>query len=143
VFQLIAPNQTVGEVIARCDLWHMSLLGQAVQSVHVQGYPHEQTVVFDYNGAFQAVSGFREEVSKIGGAAMPGDTELFLWLGHDYGASGQWPMVPSAPVEHPVPAHRATLRYVVDRRWSEGAGMGAVTACAGAAFIQLGQGKAA
>jgi hypothetical protein len=31
-------------------------------------------------------------------------------------------MVPSAVVEHHVPAYRATLRYVMHRCWSEGSG---------------------
>ena len=72
--------------------------------------------------AFQAVSGFREDLSKIGGVAQPEDTELCLRLSHVYSDAGQWLMVPSALVEHYVPAHRATLRYVMDRCWAEGAG---------------------
>ena len=75
-----------------------------------------------YREAFQAVSGFREDLTKRGGASQPEDTELCLRLSHAYGADGQWLMVPSALVEHHVPAHRATLRYVVDRCWSEGTG---------------------
>ena len=72
--------------------------------------------------AFQKVDGFREDLSKIGGAARPEDTELCLRLSQVYGAAGQWLMVPSALVEHYVPAHRATLRYVLTRCWAEGAG---------------------
>ena len=72
--------------------------------------------------AFQAVNGFREDLCKVGGAAQPEDTELCLRLSHAYGTEGQWLMVPSALVEHYVPAHRATLRYFVDRCWSEGTG---------------------
>ncbi len=72
--------------------------------------------------AFQAVNGFREDLSKIGSSAQPEDTELCLRLSHACGAAGQWLMVPSAVVEHYVPAHRATLRYVIDRCWSEGTG---------------------
>lgn len=72
--------------------------------------------------AFQAVNGFREELSKVGGSARPEDTELCLRLSHVYNTKGQWLMVPSALAEHYVPAHRATLRYVVHRCWSEGAG---------------------
>jgi glucosyl-dolichyl phosphate glucuronosyltransferase len=71
---------------------------------------------------FQAVNGFREELSKVGGSAQPEDTELCLRLSHVYGAKGQWLMVPSALVEHYVPAYRATLRYVMHRCWSEGVG---------------------
>jgi glucosyl-dolichyl phosphate glucuronosyltransferase len=72
--------------------------------------------------AFQMVNGFREDFGKVGGAARPEDTELCLRISHFYGAAGQWLMVPSAVVEHDVPAHRATLRYVVDRCWLEGNG---------------------
>jgi hypothetical protein len=72
--------------------------------------------------AFQTVNGFREDFCKVGSAARPEDTELCLRISHVYGAAGQWLMVPSAVVEHHVPAHRATLRYVVDRCWSEGNG---------------------
>lgn len=72
--------------------------------------------------AFQAVNGFREDLSKVGGMAQPEDTELCLRLSNAYGADGQWLMVPSALVEHYVPAQRATLRYVLDRCWSEGTG---------------------
>jgi glucosyl-dolichyl phosphate glucuronosyltransferase len=72
--------------------------------------------------AFQKVNGFRENLCKVGTAAQPEDTELCLRISHFYGAAGQWLMVPSAVVEHHVPAYRATLRYVVDRCWSEGNG---------------------
>ncbi len=72
--------------------------------------------------AFQHVGGFREDLSKIGRAARPEDTELCLRLSHVYGTAGQWLMVPSALVEHYVPAHRATLKYVLTRCWAEGAG---------------------
>ena len=72
--------------------------------------------------AFQTVNGFREELSKIRASAQPEDTELCLRLSHVYNTKGQWLMVPSALAEHYVPAHRTTLRYVVHRCWSEGAG---------------------
>ena len=72
--------------------------------------------------AFQKVEGFREGLSKVGGAARPEDTELCLRLTQTYGPVGQWLMVPAALVEHYVPAHRATLRYVMNRCWAEGAG---------------------
>lgn len=72
--------------------------------------------------AFQKVDGFGEHLSKVGGASRPEDTELCLRLSHVYGTAGQWLMVPSALVEHYVPAHRTTLRYFVRRCWAEGAG---------------------
>jgi hypothetical protein len=72
--------------------------------------------------AFQMVNGFKEDFCKVGRAAMPEDTELCLRMSHFHGAAGQWLMVPSAVVEHHVPAYRATLRYVMDRCWSEGSG---------------------
>ena len=72
--------------------------------------------------AFQAVQGFREDLCKVGQAAEPEDTELCLRLSHTYGASGKWLFVPSALVEHYVPAQRATLHYVVNRCRAEGAG---------------------
>jgi GT2 family glycosyltransferase len=72
--------------------------------------------------AFQKVNGFREDLCKVGSSAQPEDTELCLRISHVYGAAGQWLMVPSAVVDHHVPAYRATLRYVVDRCWSEGNG---------------------
>ena len=72
--------------------------------------------------AFQAVNGFRERLSKVGDASQPEDTELCLRISHAYNTEGQWLMVPSALVEHHVPVHRTTLRYVMGRCWSEGAG---------------------
>jgi len=72
--------------------------------------------------AIQRVGGFREDLSKVGGAPRPEDTELCLRLSHVYGQDGQWLMVPSALVEHYVPAHRATIRYVWNRCWAEGSG---------------------
>lgn len=80
--------------------------------------------------AFQKVDGFREYLSKVGGAARPEDTELCLRLSHVYGTAGQWLMVPSALVEHYVPAHRTTLRYVLTRCWAEGAGKAQLRALA-------------
>lgn len=72
--------------------------------------------------AFQKVDGFRELLSKVGGAARPEDTELCLQLSQVYGPAGNWLMVPSALVEHYVPAHRTTLQYFLTRSWAEGAG---------------------
>lgn len=72
--------------------------------------------------AFQKVDGFREDLTKVGGAARPEDTELCLRLSQIYGTAGQWLMVSSALVEHYVPAYRATLRYVLARCWAEGVG---------------------
>jgi glucosyl-dolichyl phosphate glucuronosyltransferase len=72
--------------------------------------------------AFQKVDGFRENLSKVGGAARPEDTELCLRISHVYGTAGQWLIVPSALVEHYVPLHRTTLRYFLTRCWAEGAG---------------------
>jgi glucosyl-dolichyl phosphate glucuronosyltransferase len=72
--------------------------------------------------AFQSVNGFREDLSKVGGGAKPEDTELCLRLGRTYRPAGHWLMVPTALVDHYVPAHRATIRYVVDRCWAEGIG---------------------
>ena len=76
--------------------------------------------------AFQKVDGFREYLSKVGGAARPEDTELCLRLSHVYGTAGQWLMVPSALVEHYVPAHRTTLRYVSDSLLGRRSGKGTV-----------------
>lgn len=72
--------------------------------------------------AFQTVNGFREDLSKVGGASQPEDTELCLRVTRTYGAAGRWLMVPLAVVDHYVPTHRATLRYVIARCWSEGTG---------------------
>jgi glucosyl-dolichyl phosphate glucuronosyltransferase len=72
--------------------------------------------------AFQQVDGFREDLSKVGRASRPEDTELCLRLSHVFGSTGQWLMVSSALVEHYVPAQRATLRYVLNRCWAEGSG---------------------
>jgi glucosyl-dolichyl phosphate glucuronosyltransferase len=72
--------------------------------------------------AFQKVNGFREDLCKVGSAALPEDTELCLRISHIYGPLGYWLMVPSAVAEHYVPAERATLRYVINRCWSEGRG---------------------
>lgn len=80
--------------------------------------------------AFQTVTGFKEDLSKVEGGAQPEDTELCLRLTHVYGDAGQWLMVPSALVEHYIPANRATLRYVINRCWSEGTGKARMRAMA-------------
>jgi glucosyl-dolichyl phosphate glucuronosyltransferase len=72
--------------------------------------------------SFQRVGGFREDLSKVGRASRPEDTELCLRLSYVFGSAGQWLMVPSALVDHYVPAQRATMRYVLNRCWAEGSG---------------------
>jgi GT2 family glycosyltransferase len=74
------------------------------------------------SSAFQTVNGFREDLSKVGLLAQPEDTELCLRISRAFGPAGQWMMVPSALAEHYVPQHRAKLKYVITRCWSEGTG---------------------
>lgn len=72
--------------------------------------------------AFQSVNGFREDFCKVGGASQPEDTEFCLRLSYAYHPLGKWLMVPSAVVQHYVPTHRTTLKYVINRCWLEGIG---------------------
>lgn len=72
--------------------------------------------------AFKKVGGFSETLGKVGARSQPEDTELCLRISRVYGKDATWLMVPTAPAEHHVPVRRATLRYVVNRCWSEGAG---------------------
>jgi glycosyltransferase involved in cell wall biosynthesis len=101
------------------------VVGASVADVRATAFPVRNvwsgSMMVD-RAAFQTVNGFREDFGKVGSAAQPEDTELCLRISHVYGATGQWLMVPSAVAEHHVPANRATLRYVVDRCWSEGNG---------------------
>ncbi|GAA1627186.1 glycosyltransferase family 2 protein [Georgenia ruanii] len=80
---------------------------------------------------FEQVGGFSTAVGRVG--ALPvgcEETELAIR------ARRRWPGAkilsdPSAVVEHLVPAHRATVRYLLARCWSEGLSKAAVARLAG------------
>ena len=69
-----------------------------------------------------ALGGFREDIGQTRGSELRDDeTELAIR------AHARWPAAlimhrPDALVEHSVPVHRATWRYLVRRCWSEGRG---------------------
>ena len=71
---LLAPNLTVGVVIASFDARRMSLLLRAVQSVREQDYPNELTVVVDHNEDLylQMLNAFPQDVSVIRNTRTPG-----------------------------------------------------------------------
>jgi len=70
--------------------------------------------------AFDAVGGFRVGFGKQGNMARPEDTELCLRLAEASG--GHWMYVPSAQIEHPVEAERATFAAFMSRCYAEGRG---------------------
>jgi len=71
--------------------------------------------------AFDAVGGFRSDFGKVGHTSRPEDTDLCIRMSAAAGG-GRWVYVPSAIVDHEVPADRATLRYFLKRSFWEGQG---------------------
>ena len=71
--------------------------------------------------AFDAVGGFRSDFGKVGHTSRPEDTDLCIRMSAA-SAGGRWMYVPSAVVDHEVPADRATLRFFLRRSYWEGLG---------------------
>ena len=71
--------------------------------------------------AFEAVGGFRQGFGKVGHKSRPEDTDLCIRVGAAV-SDGHWVYVPTAVVDHDVPATRATLRFFLRRCYWEGAG---------------------
>ena len=74
---------------------------------------------------FEAAGGFRVGFGKLGSRNRPEDTDLCLRMsqvgaGRDGG--GRWMYVPSAVIQHEVPAERASFRFFVRRCYAEGRG---------------------
>lgn len=74
--------------------------------------------------AFRRVGGFRTEFGKQDAAAEPEDTDLCIRMAAASG--GHWVYVPSAVINHDVPAGRASLRFFVSRCFAEGRGKAAM-----------------
>lgn len=69
---------------------------------------------------FVAVGGFRVDFGKVGDRSRPEDTDLCLRMSRHSG--GRWWYVPSARIDHPVPADKATWSYFLARCYHEGRG---------------------
>jgi GT2 family glycosyltransferase len=82
-------------------------------------------------GAFDAVGGFRHGFGKLGGTSRPEDTDLCIRIGAS-APGGRWMYVPTAVVDHEVPAERATFEFFLRRCYSEGAGKVELSAHLGA-----------
>ena len=101
---LIAPNRTVCVVVACFDVQRLDLLARAVQSVRDQDYPHELTVVVDYNEDLypRVLSAVPKDVSVIRNtrsrgaagarntAALASDCALVAFLDDDASAQPGW-----------------------------------------------------
>jgi O-antigen biosynthesis protein len=70
---------------------------------------------------FDAVGGFLPGFGKVGTSSRPEDTDLCLRVGLAFPTS-HWLYEPSAEVSHKVPLERVTLRFFLQRCWSEGRG---------------------
>jgi O-antigen biosynthesis protein len=70
--------------------------------------------------AFRQVGGFRIEFGKRGVTSQPEDTDLCIRMA--LASRGHWMYVPSAVINHDVPADRASFAFFVARTYSEGAG---------------------
>ncbi|MEV6305253.1 glycosyltransferase family 2 protein [Actinoplanes sp. NPDC051861] len=69
---------------------------------------------------FEAAGGFRVGFGKLGSRNRPEDTDLCLRMSEVSG--GRWMYVPSAVIQHEVPAERASFRFFVRRCYAEGRG---------------------
>lgn len=74
---------------------------------------------------FRGVGGFRAEFGKQDAVAEPEDTDLCIRMAAASG--GHWVYVPSAVINHDVPAGRASLRFFVSRCFAEGRGKAAMS----------------
>jgi glucosyl-dolichyl phosphate glucuronosyltransferase len=71
--------------------------------------------------AFEAVGGFRSGFGKVGSMSRPEDTDLCIRVGAA-GPQSDWVYIPTAVIDHEVPAHRATFAFFLRRCYWEGAG---------------------
>jgi GT2 family glycosyltransferase len=71
--------------------------------------------------AFESVGGFRSGFGKVGSTSRPEDTDLCIRVGAAAPQS-RWVYVPTAVIDHEVPAQRATFAFFLHRCYSEGAG---------------------
>jgi glucosyl-dolichyl phosphate glucuronosyltransferase len=71
--------------------------------------------------AFEAVGGFRSGFGKVGSMSRPEDTDLCIRVGAA-GPQSDWVYVPTAVIDHEVPAQRATFAFFLRRCYWEGAG---------------------
>ncbi|MEV0900618.1 glycosyltransferase family 2 protein [Actinoplanes sp. NPDC049802] len=69
---------------------------------------------------FEAAGGFRVGFGKLGSRNRPEDTDLCLRMSQVGG--GRWMYVPSAVIQHEVPAERASFKFFVRRCYAEGRG---------------------
>lgn len=69
---------------------------------------------------FREIAGFRTDFGKRGAESQPEDTDLCIRMAAQSG--GIWKYVPTAVINHEVPAERASLSFFVRRCFSEGAG---------------------
>jgi hypothetical protein len=79
---------------------------------------------------FWAVGGFRVGFGKFGDASRPEDTDFCIRLAAALEGKTWW-YEPSARMGHSVPPHRGTLRYFVQRCYSEGRGKAEMAALLG------------
>lgn len=71
--------------------------------------------------AFEAVGGFRAGFGKLGRTSRPEDTDLCIRVGAS-SPDSRWLYVPTAIVDHEVPADRSTFAFFLRRCYWEGAG---------------------
>ncbi|UXA12759.1 glycosyltransferase [Mycobacterium sp. SMC-8] len=74
--------------------------------------------------AFLAVGGFRTDFGKVGSVCEPEDTDLCVRMAA--ACEGHWVYVPTAVINHEVPASRSTFRFFLKRCFSEGQGKAAL-----------------
>ncbi len=71
--------------------------------------------------AFATVAGFRAGFGKLGNVSRPEDTDLCIRVGALPGGR-RWLYVPTAVIDHAVPADRSTFSFFLKRCYWEGAG---------------------
>lgn len=71
--------------------------------------------------AFESVGGFRSGFGKVGSTSRPEDTDLCIRVAAAT-PDTHWVYVPTAVIDHAVPAARATFKFFLRRCYWEGAG---------------------
>ena len=108
--------------------WFPDEFGWVVGASHA-GLPTEQAHVRNVwsenmavrKSAFDAVGGFRRGFGKVGSTSRPEDTDLCIRIGAS-APDRWWTYVPTAVVDHVVPAERSTFAFFLRRCYWEGAG---------------------
>jgi glucosyl-dolichyl phosphate glucuronosyltransferase len=108
--------------------WFPDEFGWVVGASHA-GLPREQAPVRNVwsenmavrKSAFDAVGGFRQGFGKVGSKSRPEDTDICIRIGTSSPQS-RWTYVPTAVVDHVVPAERSTFTFFLRRCYWEGAG---------------------